>query len=97
MVPKLKIVTFSCLKNAQNRVGILLDNKSVVDLSQISRTPAHEDMLKLIDGGKNLLDDVRIIAKSPPANAVIDEKNYTLKAPIPLPRFEEHPFLRHKK
>ena len=87
MMPKLRIVTFNCLKNAQNRVGILLDDKSVVDLSQISKNPAHEDMLKFIDGGRNMVDGAKTIAKCPPVHAIIDEKNYTLKAPIPLPRF----------
>ena len=90
MVPKLRLVTFSCLKNAQNRVGILLDNKSVIDLSLTSQKPAFHDMLKFIDGGRNVMDEARAIAKSPPAHSVIDEKSIVLKAPIPLPRFAKY-------
>jgi hypothetical protein len=86
MLPKLRLVTFSCLKNAKNRVGILQDNKSVIDLSTTSQKPAFMDMLKFIDGGKSIVKEAKDVAKNPPANSVIDEKDVVLKAPIPLPR-----------
>ena len=86
MLPKLRLVTFSCLKNARNRVGILQDNKSVIDLSTASQKPAFMDMLKFIDGGNSIVKEAKDIAKNPPANSVIDEKDVVLKAPIPLPR-----------
>jgi hypothetical protein len=86
MLPKLRLVTFSCLKNAKNRVGILQDNKSVIDLSTTSQKPAFMDMLNFIDGGKSIVKEAKDIAKNPPANSLIDEKDVVLKAPIPLPR-----------
>ena len=87
MLPKLKLVTFSCLKNSKNRVGILLENKSVIDLTSVSPKPVYYDMLKFIDGGKETINETKSILKNPPSNAIVDEKSVVLKAPIPLPRF----------
>jgi hypothetical protein len=87
MLPKLKLVTFSCLKNSKNRVGILLENKSVIDLTSVSPKPVYYDMLKLIDGGKDTINETKSFAKNPPSSAIVDEKSVVLKAPIPLPRF----------
>ena len=86
MLPKLKLVTFSCLKNSKNRVGILLENKSVIDLTSISPKPAYYDMLKLIDGGREMMIETKAIAKNPPTASIVAEKSIVLKAPIPLPR-----------
>lgn len=87
MLPKLKLVTFSCFKNSKNRVGILLENKSVIDLTSVSPKPVYYDMLKLIDGGKETINETKSFAKNPPSSAIVDEKSVVLKAPIPLPRF----------
>ena len=86
MLPKLKLVTFSCLKNSKNRVGILLENKSVIDLTSVSPKPAYYDMLKFIDGGIETMAETKLIAKDPPITAIVAEKSVVLKAPIPLPR-----------
>ena len=87
MLPKLRLVTFSCVKNAQNRVGILLGNKSVIDLSLASDKPAFHDMLKFVDDGKKYTAEAKLIAKNPPKHSIISDKDVILKAPIPLPRF----------
>ena len=87
MLPKLRLVTFSCVKNAQNRVGILLGNKSVIDLSLASDKPAFHDMLKFVDDGKKYTAEAKLIAKNPPRHSIISDKDVILKAPIPLPRF----------
>ena len=86
MLPKLRLVTFSCVRNAQNRVGILLADQSVVDLTLSSKSPAFHDMLKFIDDGKKNTAEAKIIAKNPPRNSIIAEHDVILKAPIPLPR-----------
>jgi hypothetical protein len=93
MLPKLKLVTFSCLKNSKNRVGILLENKSVIDLTSVSPKPVYYDMLKFIDGGKETINETKSFAKNPSSSAIVDEKSVVLKAPIPLPRFKHalHP------
>lgn len=86
MLPKLRLVTFSCSKNAQSRVGILLDNKSVVDLSATAQKPAFQSMLQFIDDGRKNTAEAKKILKSPPSHSIINEKDVSLKAPIPLPR-----------
>ena len=88
MLPKLKLVTFSCLKNSKNRVGILLENRTVIDLTSVSPKPAYHDMLKFIDGGKDTMAETKSIARNPPAAAILAEKSVVLKAPIPLPRLK---------
>ena len=86
MLPKLRLVTFSCFNNAKSRVGILLDNKSVIDLSAASTRGSSHCMLQFIDDGKMMTAEAKTILKSPPSHAIINEMDVILKAPIPLPR-----------
>ena len=97
MLPKLRLVTFCCVKNAQNRVGILLGNKSVIDLSLASDKPAFHDMLKFVDDGKRYTAEAKLIAKNPPRHSIISDKDVILKAPIPLPRFTQTVLLIQKQ
>lgn len=87
-IPKLRLITFNTLKTVANRVGIQLENRTIIDLSLVSEKEKHRfnDMLQIIDGGKLMTNDIRTIAKNPPDHCIINEKDVTIKAPIPLPR-----------
>jgi hypothetical protein len=88
-IPKMRLITFNTLKTVANRVGIQLENRTIVDLSLISDKEKHRftDMLKIIDGGKIMTNDLKKIAQNPPTHSVISDKDIILKAPIALPRF----------
>lgn len=95
MLPKLRLVTFRCAKNLEPRVGILQDNKSVIDLSKISKEPAFMDMLKFIEAdsqGKHntLTDEAKKFAKNPPPDSLVAANEVFLLAPIPLPRLSNN-------
>jgi hypothetical protein len=89
IIPKIRLITFNTLKTVANRVGIQLENRTIVDLSLISEKENHRftDMLKIIDGGTMMTNDLKKIAQNPPTHCVISDKDIILKAPISLPRF----------
>lgn len=89
-----KLVTFNCVKNATPRVGLLVNQGKLLDLTKAGKyhaslpTNAH-DMIKLIENNgeetvkvlKSLLDKDQISAGD-----LDDLSEVSLKAPIMLPR-----------
>jgi len=84
----MKLVTFSM--NGRDRLGALLDDRSVVDLAIAAHCidasgPAFESMLALIEAGEPALDVARRAVKTCPDEAVIPAAAVKLRAPIPRP------------
>lgn len=92
VLPKLRLITFNTLENVQHRVGVLLDNKSVIDLTKVSTLKtsvpaAYYDMNTFIEGGKELIKNIKIIVANPPLDSLVKQEDVILKSPIPLPRY----------
>ncbi|MCB4820842.1 fumarylacetoacetate hydrolase family protein [Roseicella aerolata] len=68
------------------RIGCVLEDGRMLDLSAVPGAPGAGDMLTLIEGGPAALAAVRALAANPPAAAIQPAGSWRLLAPIPRPR-----------
>ena len=85
-----RLVTYSSQKfpGGLSRVGVLLDDHSVVDVQSCLPDGANRvrDMQSLIEAGADLLSEVKRVTKMPPAHAITSANEVTLSAPLPRPK-----------
>jgi 2-keto-4-pentenoate hydratase/2-oxohepta-3-ene-1,7-dioic acid hydratase in catechol pathway len=68
------------------RIGCVLEDGRMLDLSAVPGAPGAGDMLALIEGGPAALTAARALAANPPAAAILPAGSWRLLAPIPRPR-----------
>ena len=74
-------VTF--VKNNKTNVGIIESNDTLIDLSFYS-PEIPNDLNQIIES--NSLEKIKNIKKNPKAESIVNNKDVTLLAPIPVPR-----------
>ena len=96
----MRLVTFR--RHEALRLGVGLGGEAILDLAATAALagaaePAFGSMQSLIDGGERALDRARLLAASPPDEAVLSSTEVRLTAPLPTPMqirdfsaFEEH-------
>lgn len=88
-----KLITFNCAKNAVNRVGMMVNEKNVLDLTKAGKyhpslAKQGTDMLGLIENNGDETVDIlkKLLDKGIEDADLEDFSQLNLKAPIPLPR-----------
>lgn len=79
-----KLATFTDTKGA--RLGCVLEDGGMLDLSAVPGAPGDGDMLALIEAGPAALAAIRGLVASPPPAAILPAGAWRLLAPIPRPR-----------
>ena len=88
----MRLATFLDEASNSNRLGVLLNDDSLLDLSRAAAFSGEEpppelrDMLALIDGGDPALARVSALVEAAPPAAVVPLSPVNLVAPIPRPR-----------
>jgi 2-keto-4-pentenoate hydratase/2-oxohepta-3-ene-1,7-dioic acid hydratase in catechol pathway len=81
----MRLVTFRSAVSAVDRLGALLENDEVLDLTGALSIPAFASMLNLIEAGQEAWDRARAIIALAPRDWRLSRKSVHLLAPIPLP------------
>ncbi|MDH5676581.1 MAG: fumarylacetoacetate hydrolase family protein [Myxococcales bacterium] len=81
----MRLVTFRPAGSDIDRVGALLGDDQVLDLSAADAGPQFSSMLALIEGGEPSLERARKLCAEAAAGHRMARSGVTLKAPIPLP------------
>ncbi len=86
----MRLITFHNRGDSAERVGALIDDGRVLDLSAAASLAGKESsgltsMLALIEGGPAVLDKARSLVAAAPGKAVLEMDDIRLLAPLPRP------------
>ena len=81
----MKLVTFQDHDDDHDRLGGLLDEDVLIDLSAANRSAQFASMLALIEGGESAWGEARSLLTHPPKQHLRNLRDLRLRAPLPLP------------
>src|SRR5689334_4195431 len=81
----MRLVTFVSVRSTMDRLGVLVGDDQVLDLSAAAAEPAFASMLALIEAGEGAWERARKLTRAAPAQHRMTLADVRLRAPIPLP------------